>query len=312
MLSNLYKSLNKELPIKLFKKANSLNYILFEYFHEKFIVNKPNSSRLENFKKNGFCKTGISSTEIVKIINERVIKLQESKIPPNHGGKYVFEVPRELRKNLIELIYSDYKVLFQELEEYFNHKITIAEILVKRNFPLGESSYYRNQLRTKDMEPYSNYYHVDFYVNTFFKMFINLQDVEKENGPLHIYNIQSSKNFIKKKRYNNRNDYLPDELDDEVYINTGSKGESLIANTTKCLHRAGVVQKGHRDMLFIIFGLIPNKEISKKKGSTLDYYDEQSSDDVWKNTMMFTKKYKPLNLRSTIKLLYKFYLSKIN
>ena len=98
-----------------------------------------------------------------------------------------------MRKNLIELIYSDYKVLFQELEEYFNHKITIAEILVKRNFPLGESSYYRNQLRTKDMEPYSNYYHVDFYVNTFFKMFINLQDVEKENGPLHIYNIQSSK-----------------------------------------------------------------------------------------------------------------------
>ena len=311
MLSNLYKNLNKELPIRFFKKANSLNYILFEYFHEKLILNEPRSLRLENFKKNGLYKTGIRSEEIVKFINEKVIKPQEDKIPSNLKGKYVFEFPQELRKSLIDLIHSDFKELLQEFEEFYNHKISIAEILVKRNFPLGDSSYYKNQIRTKDKEPYSNYYHVDYYVNTYFKMFINLQDVKKENGPLHIYNIQSTKNFIKKKQYNNRNDYLPDELDNEVYINTGFKGESIIANTTKCLHRAGNVQEGHRDMLFIIFGLIPNKERSKKKGSTLAYYDEQSSDDVWKNTMKFTKKYKPHNLRNTIKLLYKFYFSKI-
>ena len=41
---------------------------------------------------------------------------------------------------------------------------------------------------------------------------------------LHIYDIQSSKNFIKKKQYNNRNDYLPEELDSEVHINTGLVG----------------------------------------------------------------------------------------
>ena len=36
------------------------------------------------------------------------------------------------------------------------------------------------------MEAYSKYYHVDFYVNTLFEMFINLQDVKKENDATHL------------------------------------------------------------------------------------------------------------------------------
>lgn len=311
MLSNLYKNINKKFPIKFLNKANSLNYILFEYIHEKFVVNKPNSLWLDNFKKNGFSKTGIHSNEIAQFIKDKIIKPQEIRIPNNVRGKYKFEVPKELRKNLIDLIYLDYKELLNELESYYNHKITIAEILIKRNYPIRDSSYYKSQIRSKVKEPYSNYYHVDFYVNTLFKMFINLQDIKKENGPLHIYNIKSSKNFIKKNNYISRNNYLPEELDNEVYVNTGLTGESLIANTTKCLHRAGNVQEGHRDVLFIIFGLIPDKKISKKNGNTLDYYDKQSSDGVWTNSMMFTKKYKPKNFRDTMKLLYRFYSSKI-
>ena len=69
---------------------------------------------------------------------------------------------------------------------FYNNKISICEIVVRRNYPLENSEYYKNKIRTKEMEIYNNYYHVDFYVSAFFKMFINLTDVYEENGPSHI------------------------------------------------------------------------------------------------------------------------------
>ena len=95
---------------------------------------------------------------------------------------------------------------------FYNNKISICEIVVRRNYPLENSEYYKNKIRTKEMEIYNNYYHVDFYVSAFFKMFINLTDVYEENGPLHIYDINSTEDYIKKYNYSSRLDYETKEI----------------------------------------------------------------------------------------------------
>ena len=92
-----------------------------------------------------------------------------------------FNVDPSLRNKIIEFIKTDFKDDLLGLENYYNNKISIAEIQVKRNLPLENKEYYNRYTRTKEFEIYSNYYHVDAYVNTHIKMFINLQDVSEED-----------------------------------------------------------------------------------------------------------------------------------
>ena len=142
-------------------------------------------------------------------------------------------------------------------------------------------------------------------------MFINLHDVSNENGPLNIYDIQSTKDFVIKNRYKNRNNYTVKDLKDKLYVNVGKKGQTVIADTTKCLHRAGNVKKGKRDIIFITFGAIPNKLKNDIANNNLDYYEKQNPEGVWTHNAKFTKLYKPKGLRSTIKLIHRFINSKL-
>ena len=100
-------------------------------------------------------------------------------------------------------------------------------------------------------------------------------------------------------------------IKDKLYLNTGKKGQTVIANTTKCLHRAGNVCKDKRDIIFVMFGVVPEKIKSSNLNSSLDYYEKQNPEDVWTHTGNFTKLFKPKNLRSTIKLFLKYSKSKL-
>ena len=42
---------------------------------------------------------------------------------------------------------------------------------------------------------YANHYHNDGYLVTYFKLFINLMDVDENDGPLHIVYKNKQKNF---------------------------------------------------------------------------------------------------------------------
>ncbi len=308
MLANL----NKNLGIILFKNPNTFNYILFNKFYSLFILKKKfaNGEILE-FHKKGFVKTKYESQELVKFVNEKIISPQEKYIT-NGVPRHQFIVNEHYREKILKLIKRDYGELIEKLEKYYNNKIAITEFQVKRNFPLQENDeYYDKQIRDKTKEPYSNYYHVDFYVGTYFKMFINLHDVSNENGPLNIYDIQSTKDFVIKNRYKNRNNYTVKDLKDKLYVNVGKKGQTVIADTTKCLHRAGNVKKGKRDIIFITFGVIPNKLKNDIANNNLDYYEKQNPEGVWSHNAKFTKLYKPKGLRSTIKLIHRFINSKL-
>ncbi len=304
--------LNKNLGITLFKNPNTLNYILFDKLYSLFVLkDKTTEDEIAEYHNKGFVKTNYTSPELVDFVNNNIIFPQEKNIKDGLSS-YQFPIDKHYRKKILELFTRDYGDLINKLEKYYNNKIAISEIRVKRNFPINEKpEYYKQQLRDKSKEPYSNYYHVDYYIGTYFKMFINLHDVNENNGPLNIYDISSTKKFVQLNNYKNRNNYKVQDLKDKLYLNTGKKGQTVIANTTKCLHRAGNVRKDKRDIIFVMFGVVPEKIKSSNLNSSLDYYEKQNPEDVWTHTGKFTKLFKPKNLRSTIKLLLKYSKSKL-
>ena len=84
-------------------------------------------------------------------------------------------------------------------------------------------------------------------------------DTSKKHGPSHLFK-NSTKHFIKKNYYKNRNNYKDNELQDELYINR-AKWENLLWQTHQPAYtKHGKVEKGnYRDMLLITFITIPKK-----------------------------------------------------
>ena len=50
----------------------------------------------------------------------------------------------------------------------------------------------------KVSEPFNNFFHCDGYLYNYFKLFINLQDVNDNNGPLNYFSIKDNNYFLKK------------------------------------------------------------------------------------------------------------------
>ena len=321
MIKKIYEKINNILSIYIFGNPNRFNYNIFNFFYRTIICkNNKKDEKINQFVKNGYFKGSKASKEFIDLIQKNIINkndvdekttefLNQNKVE-NKKKNISFNVDPSLRNKIIEFIKTDFKDDLLGLENYYNNKISIAEIQVKRNLPLENKEYYNRYTRTKEFEIYSNYYHVDAYVNTHIKMFINLQDVKEEDGPLHIYSKSSTRKFIKKNKYKNRQNYLCKELN-ELYVNSGMVGETLFANTTECLHRAGIPKENHhRDILFISFIVIPEKFDDNK--SYLDYYEKLDQNSVWthnNNNVVF--KTKPKKLKDTFYLFKKYYVSKM-
>ena len=326
MIENLYRNINSKLSLILFGNPNRLNYNIFNLFYKIAISkNDIKSEKIYNLKKKGYFKASEASKELVDLINENIInknqidnelteKLHSNKAKTNSDEKksISYKIDTSIRQKILNFIQEDFKDDISVLEKYYNNKIAVAEVQVKRNYPLDNKEYYNQKIRSKEFEYYSNYYHVDFYVNTHLKLFVNLQDVTKEDGPLHIYSKTSTGNFIKKNKYKNRNNYLANEIETELYVNSSKKRESFFANTTECLHRAGDLKNGHhRDMLFISFIVIPEKVKNENK-SSIDFYNNIYPDSLWIHDSRVTKKTKPNSLKDVYSLFKNYYTSKIN
>ena len=321
MIKKIYEKLNNILSVYIFGNPNRFNYNIFNFFYRTIICkNNKKNEKINDLVKNGYFKGSKASKEFIDLIRENIINkkdidkkttefLHQHKTE-NKEKNIAFNVDPSFRNKIIEFIKKDFKDDLLALENYYNNKISIAQIQVKRNLPLENKEYYNKYARTKEFEIYSNYYHVDFYVNTHLKMFINLQDVKKEDGPLHIYSKPSTRKFIKKNKYKNRNNYQCKELDG-LYVNSGMVGETLFANTTECLHRAGIPEENHhRDILFISFIVIPEEFDNNK--SFLDYYDKLDQNVVWShNNSNVVFKTKPKRLKDTFNLFKKYYVSKM-
>ena len=131
--------------------------------------------------------------------------------------------------------------------------------MVSRNLPLDKKIEHNTNI-------YSNNYHVDYYIMNYFKMFINLQDVDETQGPMNLYSKKNSKKFVTANNYKDRSNYnLKNEKELGVIKNTGSKGDLFICSTPQCLHRASSPEIGKkRDMLFLTFAATIESENSNQ------------------------------------------------
>ena len=296
---NFYKK-HLGLGLYFFKNSNTLYHNLFNKLHLKLIANKETDNEdIRQFLKKGFFKTKINSSSLCEYISTEIKK--QSANPLNYV--HSFEINEQMKVQIKTHINYKYAPILKQLEKFYNSKISVAHIQIRRNFSIDESV---------NKEVYANRYHVDSFTYNHFKIFINLMDVGIKQGPLHIYSKLDTKKFIKLNNYKNRNNYFNKELENNVVRNTGNMGESFVANTTECLHKAGVVKKGnYRDMLFITFISAPEK-INIDKDDFF-YYEEKYSKAIWGETNEVDEVVnitKTQSLKKTIKLFFKYYKNK--
>jgi hypothetical protein len=301
-MSILYK-LNKYSGTYLFNTPNTLTYSLFNYLYNKFIINLDKAdSEIKFFHENGYLKPNIN-------FKDEIIQLKDLLDPNNkidHQNKFTYILNRESIKAIKKILNSEkFMNLKKKIEKYFNLNMYIVDAKITRNFPIKKDFEHKKNI-------YSNNYHVDYYTVNFFKMFINIHDVDDTQGPMNFYSKKDSKKFIKFNNYRDRSNYnIKNEKELGLIKNTGSLGDILVCSTPQCLHRATSPEDGKfRDMLFLSFAVT-----NEMKGPRKDLFSFENNNfnDIWNCTSVLSKNLcKPKSFRKQILIFKKFLKSKIN
>lgn len=98
----------------------------------------------------------------------------------------------------------------------------------------------------------ANHWHQDGDYTDILKIFVNISDVTKKDGPLHFISREDTIDLMPIYQH-------PEGIPDDTVKNnssvvrvTGNPGTTVFVNTNQCLHRAGVPEEGHsRDILQI-------------------------------------------------------------
>ena len=102
------------------------------------------------------------------------------------------------------LINDNFSEIINEFRKYFKRDISVIKVHIKRNYSLENFDLVN---KSKKVEFFNNYFHCDHYTGNYFKLFINLQDVSEDHGPLEVFSIQNTKKFISESNYKNRHNY---------------------------------------------------------------------------------------------------------
>lgn len=302
----LLHQINKNFGVKIFKNPNSLNYNLFNFFLRKNIVND-NEKLLNSYHNLGYLKPDVDSRELANFLSQKIQDPNAKKIE-NRGNKYssLYVIDKEMRAKIKDHLNNKFKDIVDALKRYYGSGIAITNIQIRRNHGIEDTSYYSKKERTKQFEYYNMYFHCDYNTMNFFKLFISLQDISVDHGPLTFYSIEDTKKFVSKSNYRDRNFYDDLSLENEIK-NCGKSGDSLILNTPQCIHRAGIPKFGnHRDVLFINFVAIPEKI------GDIFHFEKDHENDIWGLDILSKRFSKPKNLRETLNLYRSFKKSSLD
>ena len=285
----LFNKVSVQLSLKLFKIRKPLQLVIFDKLFSKFILNFNNlNDSISKFHEDGFVKINISIKKEIRNILKNLIINQEQKNPLLY-----YQITDEVKTEMDIIINEKLKETINTLEVYFNSKIMTAMINIRRN-----SHYKKNNF---SHELYSDNFHNDAYALTHFKMFINLMDIQEENGPMHLISKKNTKEFFKRINYKDRHSYNENvNVNDLLYKNIGKEGDILLFDPTQCYHRATIPNLGyHRDYCIITFICLP-KKMDLKKNSL----DQVNVYNYEKNPLI--KFAKPHSLFNTLKTFVKY------
>ncbi len=268
------------LGIKLFKNANLFSINLFNKLYKKNICNHKflEENLIKDYHYNGFAKLNKIDE---KLINDLNIELKNQNLNKEKNNQINFKITPKIFEIVKKIINQDLGDSLNLLEKYYNQKISLAFLTISRNYETPKNYNNESYYVSKEAEPYSNFYHTDGYVFNMFKIFINLQDVNENEGPLHLVKKNKADKFIKLKKFYSREKYLRSEdsdkkVEDCVFKNTGKLGDALLCNTAELIHKAGDVSLNKkRDILFMSFVASPDVQESKD----FFYFDEEVFED---------------------------------
>lgn len=292
----IYNFFNVKLSMLLFHNLNSLTYNLFNKFYKLFICSSEKIDGLDSFLNKGYQK--------LKIIDPKKISKLRKYINNSNNQKEIiaegqtrYQITNDAYKIILSIFKEDLKDAISKLEKYYNAKIILSGALVTRN----------NNVST-DKETFSNYLHNDGYLFTSNQIFVNLMDVNHENGPLHYLDFEQQKKFVKKIPLFNtlRRYFYKNYFDfDDVRHNVGKTGDALLVNTAELMHAAGTPEKNKiRDILFLEITAIPKSENYCKKMNI------EKSQLNHKNNVLTKKISKPENIKAVIKFFIYYFLTK--
>lgn len=299
---SILSKINKYGGTFLFNSPNTLTYSVFNYFYNKFVINLEEADEeIKVFHENGYLKPNLNfqdeATKLIETLDEK------RSIKSNASIQFLLnEDSKKIIRNILKS--SKFQNLKNKIEKYFNLKMYLINVVVSRNLPLDKKIEHNTNV-------YSNNYHVDYYLMNYFKMFINLQDVDETQGPMNLYSKNNSKKFVVSNDYKDRSNYkLDNEKELGLIKNTGSKGDLFICSTPQCLHRASSPEIGKkRDMLFLSFAVTSESKDSKQD---LFSFEENYYEDIWSKGSQLRKTLcKPNSARQQFFLLRKFIKSKI-
>ncbi len=303
-MRKILKKINEKFGVYLFNNSNTLNNNFFNYLYKKKIAKKTNDEEIYKFHKDGYFKTSVNSEKICEYLSKKIVE-QDPVI--NEKRNIYFKIDDEMKKKIKDHIYSNFGDTFKKFEKYFNNKIAISNISLKRNYYVDDVNYYKNKIRDKSKEFYNMYFHCDANTLNYFKLFISINDIDKTQGPLTFYSIPDNRKFLKKSNYKSRNNYIDIELGC-IKQNVSKRGESLFISTPQCLHRAGIPEYGkHRDILVIV--LIATSE----KINDYFHYEKNFYDEIWNRggTSLQRVFSKPIGFRGAFSNYKKFLKSKL-
>ena len=212
----------------------------------------------------------------IKILKQDKKGRQEFQIDDYKKSKIYNVLKKRLNNDLINF------------EKYFNLPINFA------NLKLFRIENDDDKIVSLDNERYSRNFHNDAYLMTYFKIFINLQNINYQDGPTNYISKKDNKEFINLSNYTDRDNYNEDNINHLVKRNIGKIGDCFAMATTLCFHRASVPQK--RDMMILTLVASP-----KIENNTNDFFNNE-----------YIQKAKPYNIFKTFGHGLDCYIKKLN
>ena len=208
--------------------------------------------RIEFLRKNGYVNLGkIYSDKEVLPIKEKLDKIYSEESMP---GSYRFE--KSSQSGNIEF-YNQFpevkslinKKMISFISSFYQSHLQIINVHIYRTFSIPKET-----INKPGFEAYGSteFWHNDGTTVESLKLFILLDKVDDEIGPLHIISLDDSKEIIGNHfdKYVEGKSNGPIEETKNVIKFTGEMGAALLANPNTCVHRSDIPRgMRHRDML---------------------------------------------------------------
>ena len=292
--SSLTMPIDDFLGLKLFGLPQYFSYALFSKILSLLVIK---SKELNNFLT-GFHRIGFVKGESLPIntIDELIEILERQEAIDDGSHTYRYLVNFEARTLISKLINENMKKNINDLKKYFCSEIYLTNVQVATNFSIPNSN--------KEKEFYSENFHCDHYLSTYFKAQILLENVDSSQGPLNCFSKKDTLKIMKQLNWKDR--FNRKEIKATPHMNTGKKGDVLFFSTTECLHKAGIPKDNKtRTLITLVFQAIPN--LSKDYNPFL-LEDLEEDLTVWENENdLLSKKFaKPTKISQLVSYFFSF------